>query len=98
MGLVRAVHLGSCMLVLGTVVFRLLVTGPVFTQAKKDARRTFDLLTRSALGKSLNLLRSLRRNAGIELSLGLILVMAVGVLGVTPPAANFKMSAGVNIP
>jgi copper resistance protein D len=50
----------------------------------------------AALGVSLNLLCSLRRNVLIELSLGTILVIVVGVLGVTPPAAHFDMSTGVN--
>lgn len=41
--------------------------------------------------KSLNLLRSLRRNVLAELFLGAVLMMVVGVLGVTPPAAHSDM-------
>jgi len=52
----------------------------------------------AALEKSLNLLRSLRRNVLAELSLGAILMIVVGVLGVTPPAAHVDMSTDRNIP
>ena len=41
MSLVRAIHLASCMLLLGEVVFRLFVVGPVLTQANKDAQLAF---------------------------------------------------------
>jgi copper resistance protein D len=47
----------------------------------------------AVLGESLNLLCSLRRNVFIEFFLGTILVVVVGVLGVTPPAADFKMAS-----
>jgi copper resistance protein D len=43
-----------------------------------------------ALTRSLNLLRSLRRNVLTELFLGAALMIVVGVLGVTPPAALFE--------
>jgi putative copper resistance protein D len=42
----------------------------------------------AALGKSLGLLRSLRRSVLTELSLGIIVITVVGVLGITPPSAD----------
>jgi putative copper export protein len=42
----------------------------------------------AALGKSLGLLRSLRRTVLTELSLGIIVIIVVGVLGITPPSAR----------
>jgi putative copper resistance protein D len=51
----------------------------------------------AALEESLNLFRSLRRNVVAELFLGVILMIVVGVLGVTPPAAHSGMSSGANI-
>ena len=44
--LVRAVHLASCMLLFGEVVFRLFVAGPVFAEAGKVARMAFELFDR----------------------------------------------------
>jgi len=49
----------------------------------------------AALGESLTLLRLLRRNVMVELSLGAILMILVGVLGVTPPAAHQYMSGDI---
>jgi putative copper resistance protein D len=43
---------------------------------------------------SWNLLRCLRGNVLIELVLGALLMIIVGVLGVTPPAAHVKMATG----
>jgi putative copper export protein len=40
------------------------------------------------LGKSSNLLRSLRRNVLTELSLGTLVIIVVGVLGMTPPSGR----------
>jgi putative copper export protein len=51
----------------------------------------------AALEESLNLFRSLRCNVVAELFLGVILMIVVGVLGVTPPAAHSGMSSGANI-
>jgi len=42
----------------------------------------------AAPGKSLGLLRSLRRTVLTELSLGIIVIIVVGVLGITPPSAH----------
>jgi putative copper resistance protein D len=42
----------------------------------------------TALGKSSNLLRSLRRNVLTELSLGTLVIIVVGVLGMTPPSGR----------
>jgi putative copper resistance protein D len=44
--LARAIHLVSCMLLFGEVVFRLFVAGPVFAQASEDARLAFELFDR----------------------------------------------------
>jgi copper resistance protein D len=52
----------------------------------------------AALWKSWNFLRSLRRNVLAELCLGAILMVVVGVLGITPPAARFDMSTGGSVP
>jgi copper resistance protein D len=47
MSLVRAIHLASCMLLVGGIVFRLFVAQPVFTAVKKDTRlAVFDSLDR----------------------------------------------------
>jgi putative copper resistance protein D len=51
----------------------------------------------AAITNSLNLIRSLRRNVLLELSLGAILMIVVGALGVTPPAAHSDMPDGSNI-
>jgi putative copper resistance protein D len=60
--------------------------------------RTLVAAKSTALGKSSNLLRSLRRNVLTELSLGTIVIIVVGVLGVTPPAAHFEKPTGISIP
>jgi putative copper resistance protein D len=49
----------------------------------------------AAVPESLTLVRLLRRNVMVELSLGVILMIVVGVLGVTPPAAHSDMSRNI---
>ena len=84
--LLLKIALFAAMVVIGA--FNLLWLKPQILVAAKS----------TALGESSKLLRSLRRNVLSELFLGTIVIIVVGVLGITPPAADFEMPTDVSSP
>ncbi|PYJ93166.1 MAG: hypothetical protein DME62_09840 [Verrucomicrobia bacterium] len=84
--LLLKIALFAAMVVIGA--FNLLWLKPQILVAAKS----------TALGESSKLLRSLRRNVLSELFLGTIVIVVVGALGITPPAAHFEMPTDVSSP